>query len=91
MDLEDIMSSRGRARIVRVLALEGEVNISKLVKSTGLSYPTVCSHLTKLKEIGLVDEVSYGRVRIFRIKDRELAALIKQLIIKLERLTSLKT
>lgn len=91
MDLEDIMSSRGRARIVRVLALEGEVNISKLVKSTGLSYPTVCSHLTKLKEMGLVDEVSYGRVRIFRIKDRELATLIKQLIIKLERLASLKT
>ncbi|RLE89786.1 MAG: ArsR family transcriptional regulator [Thermoprotei archaeon] len=85
------MSSRGRARIIKVLAFEGEVNISKLVKSTGLSYPTVCSHLAKLKEIGLVDEVSYGRVRIFRIRDRELATLIRQVITKLEKITSSET
>ena len=66
VDAEEILGSRGRIRVLRVLAESGELNISEVSRRTGLNYTSVERHLVKLEKLGLVREKRYGRIRIFQ-------------------------
>lgn len=76
--VEDILGSKGRIRVLQVLAESGELNISEVSRRTGLNYTSVQRHLMKLKEIGLLKEKRYGKIRIFEI-------LFKSISIRFER------
>jgi DNA-binding transcriptional ArsR family regulator len=81
MKIEDVFSSRGRVRILRILAEIGELNISALARRAGLNYGTASEHLRVLEEADLVRHKSFGRIRIFRFNDRDVkAGLIRQLV-----------
>ena len=62
---EELLGSRGRIRVLKVLAESGDLNISEVSRRSGLNYTSVERHLTKLKELGLVKEKRYGKIRIF--------------------------
>ncbi|MCW4050602.1 MAG: helix-turn-helix domain-containing protein [Candidatus Bathyarchaeota archaeon] len=62
---EEILGSRGRIRVLQVLAESTELNISEVGRRTGLNYSSVERHLMKLKELGLLREKRYGKIRIF--------------------------
>ena len=64
--IEDIFSSRGRTKIIKILAKVGETNISNLIKLTGLNYKNVKIHLNYLLDIGLIQEKKFGRIRIYK-------------------------
>lgn len=61
---EKILGSRGRIRILDALAEEGELNISQLSRRVGMNHTCVDGHVKKLKELGLVRERWYGKIRM---------------------------
>jgi DNA-binding transcriptional ArsR family regulator len=65
---DELFSSKGRVKVLRKLLSEGEMNLSQLIRATGLNYVTVTKHLKYLKEVGLVEELRIGRARIYRPK-----------------------
>lgn len=64
--LEEILSSKARVRVLRVILRRGEVNISQIIKDTRLNHKTVCKHVNYLVGVGLIEEVKIGRLRLLR-------------------------
>ena len=81
VNIEDIFCSRGRTKIIKLLALRDELNISKIVKLTRLNHLSVKNHLIFFKKINFVQEKKFGRIRIYRFKIENLKAkALKNLI-----------
>ncbi len=81
MPIEDIFSSKGRVRILRILVEIEELNISEIARRAGLNYTTTNQHLQALENAGLVRHKRFGRIRIFRFNEVDSRAkLIKKLI-----------
>ncbi len=79
--MEDVFSSKGRVRILRILAEIGELNISEIARRAGLNYTTTNQHLLLLESNKLVRHKTFGRIRIFRYNDENpKARMIKQLV-----------
>ncbi|UCD96066.1 MAG: winged helix-turn-helix transcriptional regulator, partial [Candidatus Bathyarchaeota archaeon] len=66
MMVEDVFSSRGRVRILRLLSEIEELNISEIARRAGLNYTTTNEHLRILEEASIVRHKSFGRIRIYR-------------------------
>ncbi|MCD6408779.1 MAG: winged helix-turn-helix transcriptional regulator [Candidatus Verstraetearchaeota archaeon] len=66
--VEEVFSSKGRVKVLKVLSKFGELNISEIARRAGLNHATTASHLSWLKQAGLVEEKNFGRIRIFRFK-----------------------
>ncbi len=81
MSIEDIFSSKGRVRILRILVEIEELNISEIARRAGLNYATANQHLQALENAGLVRHKRFGRIRIFRFNEEDSRAkIIKKLI-----------
>ena len=81
MAIEDVFSSKGRVKILRILAEIGELNISEIARRAGLNYATTNQHLQVLESHKLVRHKTFGRIRIFRYNEENpRARMIKQLI-----------
>lgn len=81
MLIEDIFSSKGRVRILRILVEIEELNISEIARRAGLNYATTNQHLQALENAGLVRHKRFGRIRIFRFNEEDSRGkLIKKLI-----------
>lgn len=78
IDAEELLGSRGRIRVLRVLAESGELNISEVGRRTGMNYTSVERHLNRLREMGLLREKRYGKIRIFE-------ALFNNVTVRFER------
>ena len=79
--IEDLFSSRGRIKVLKELALSTELNISELCRRIGLNHTTTKSHLIVLIESGLVEEKTFGRIKIYRFCAEDLRArALKNLI-----------
>ena len=83
MRIEDVFSSRGRVRILRILAEIGELNISALARRAGLNYSTALEHLRVLEEAGLVRHKRFGRIRIFRFNEGDARARMIRALVEL--------
>jgi DNA-binding transcriptional ArsR family regulator len=76
-----VLSSKGRVRILRILADIGELNISEIARRAGLNYATTNQHLKVLEDYQLVKHKKFGRIRIFRYNEENpRARMIKQLM-----------
>lgn len=81
MPIEDVLSSKGRVRILRILSEIGELNISEIARRAGLNYATTNRHLLALENAGLIQHKKFGRIRIFRFNEESLRArMIRKLI-----------
>jgi len=79
--IEDVFSSKGRVKILRILAEIGELNISEIARRAGLNYSTTNQHLQALENHKLVRHKTFGRIRIFRYNEENpRAKMIRQLI-----------
>ncbi len=74
MKVEDIFSSKGRVRILRILSEIGELNISEIARRARLNYTTTNEHLRILEEADLLKHKTFGRIRIYRFNDENLKA-----------------
>ncbi len=66
--IENLLGSRARIKILKVLALNQELSISQIIKMTKLNHSSVKYHLTYLKSNNLVQEKIFGRIKIYRYK-----------------------
>jgi len=79
--IEEVFSSKGRVKILRILAEIRELNISEIARRAGLNYATTNQHLQVLENHKLVHHKTFGRIRIFRYNEENpRARIIKQLI-----------
>jgi DNA-binding transcriptional ArsR family regulator len=76
--LEDVFGSKGRIRVLRALVEEGEMNISQLARRTGLNHTAVDGHCERLRELGLVREKRYGKIRILEVDFHEFKVRLKK-------------
>ena len=74
--IEDVFSSKGRMKILKVLADIGELNVSEIARRAGLNYATTNQHLLVLENHGLVTYKKFGRIHIFRLNEGNPAARI---------------
>ncbi len=65
--LAEILGSKGKIKILKLLVREGEANITKIVRETGLRHSLVEKHLEDLIRLGIVVEKRIGRLRIFSL------------------------
>ena len=72
--LEELFSSRGRVKVLKELADASELNISELCRRVGLNHNTTKSHLKALVESGLIEEKTFGRIKIYRFRIEDLRA-----------------
>ena len=79
--IEEALGSRGRIRILRVLARKGQVNMSRLARESGLSYESTKSHVDRLRELGLVEVRRVGRVVLIRISDHPLSLMLRDVLL----------
>lgn len=77
-EVESLLGSRGRIRVLRVLSEGGELNISEVTRRVGMNHSSVAGHLERLKGMGLVREKRYGKIRIFE-------AVFNSLIVRFDR------
>ncbi|RLG48379.1 MAG: ArsR family transcriptional regulator [Thermoproteota archaeon] len=68
--IERSLSSRGRIRLLYLLAKHEMLNITSLAKEAHLSFEVTRRHLGNLLELGIVEEHRLGRIRIFRLNKR---------------------
>lgn len=66
MSLEDIFSSKGRVKVLKAILLHGEINLTSIVRETGLNYTLVAKHINYLKSCNIIEEINLGRVKIYR-------------------------
>ncbi len=74
MRIENVFSSKGRVRILRILSEIGELNISEIARRAGLNYTTANEHLQLLESAELITHKSFGRIRIFRFNEKNVKA-----------------
>ena len=72
--IEDLLGSKARVKILKVLAQNEELTISLIIKQTRLNYSNVIKHLTHLKSLNLIQEKNFGRIKIFRYRIENIKA-----------------
>jgi DNA-binding transcriptional ArsR family regulator len=81
MSVEEVFSSRGRMKILRILVEIGELNISEIARRAKLNYATTNQHLRVLEDSGIVRHKNFGRIRIFRFNEESpRARMIRELV-----------
>ena len=73
-NIENLLGSRARVRILKLLAKNKELSISQIIRNTKLNHTSVKNHLTYLKSNNLVQEKIFGRIKIYRYKFENIRA-----------------
>ena len=64
-ELSEILSSKGRIRILQLLSEAMELNVTEIAKRVGLNYSSTNNHLKQLEGTGLLSQKRFGRIRIY--------------------------
>jgi predicted transcriptional regulator len=67
MDLETLLASSCRRRILRVLSSSGRTNVMKLVQKVNSTYNQVNSNLQILQKEEIIFDEHFGRMRVIRL------------------------
>ncbi|HEY0087395.1 MAG TPA: winged helix-turn-helix domain-containing protein [Candidatus Lokiarchaeia archaeon] len=73
-NVEDILGSKARIKILKILAKNKELNISLIISKTHLNHANVIKHLNFLKSCNLIQEKIFGRIKIYRYKIENIKA-----------------
>lgn len=69
--IEEVLSSKGKIKILKILTHYDELNISEIVRRAQLNHATVTQHLDYFKTIGIVEEKAFGRIKIYRLSPED--------------------
>jgi predicted transcriptional regulator len=85
MDLETLMASSCRRRILRVLSSSKRTNVMALVRKANSTYNQVNSNLQILQKEGIIFDEHFGRMRVIRLnRDNPKTGLLLQALKILE-------
>jgi DNA-binding transcriptional ArsR family regulator len=66
MELEEVFSSKPRMKILKLIDRLGELNVSDVARRIKINFTTTSKHLLLLKDEGILEERTYGRIRMYR-------------------------
>jgi predicted transcriptional regulator len=69
MELEDVFSSKLRMRILKLVYELGSLNVSDVARRLGSNFAATSEHLKVLEAEGILQELAYGRVRMYRFNE----------------------
>ncbi|MEM3694910.1 MAG: winged helix-turn-helix domain-containing protein [Candidatus Bathyarchaeia archaeon] len=70
MSIENILSSRVRIKILKILMSMGELNISELARRLNINYSTARQHLQILEDAGMIKQKTFGKIRLYRLNEQ---------------------
>jgi len=82
MEIEDVFSSKLRMKILKILTLVGELNVSQIARRLRANYRTTNEHLKVLREEGIVNHRIFGRVHMYKFNRSSPKALAVQNLIQ---------
>ncbi len=81
MELEEVFSSKLRMKILKLLYELGSLNVSDIARRLGSNFAATAEHLKVLEAEGILQELTYGRVRMYRFNEASAKAkAVKNLI-----------
>ena len=66
-NIEDILSSKGRVKVLKAIIAHGSLNISRICKITGLHHRIVKAHLLSLLRYGIISESVLGKIKVYSL------------------------
>jgi DNA-binding transcriptional ArsR family regulator len=66
MEIEQVFSSKPRMKILKLIAKLGELNVSDVARRIGVNFTTTSKHLRVLEGEGILQQKTYGRIRMYR-------------------------
>ena len=69
MELEQVLSSKLRMKILKVIYKSGQPNISDIARQTKSNFSSTAEHLKFLEAEGILQVHLYGRVRMYRFNE----------------------
>ena len=73
-NIENLLGSKARIKILKILAINHELSISQIIKKSRLNHTSVKSHLNYLQSLNLVQEKVFGRIKIYRYRTENIRA-----------------
>ncbi len=72
--IEELLGSKVRVKILKVLANHGELTITSIIKMTNLNHKSVFKNLKILKSFNIIQEKKFGRIKIYRFNIENIKA-----------------
>ncbi|MEM2319187.1 MAG: winged helix-turn-helix domain-containing protein [Candidatus Bathyarchaeia archaeon] len=69
MRIENVLGSKTRLKILRILYQVGGLNVSEIARRVGANHKATLRHLEILENEGLLSHKTFGRVKIYRFKE----------------------
>jgi predicted transcriptional regulator len=82
MRLEEVFSSKLRMKILKLIYDLGSLNVSDIARRLHSNFTSTSEHLNILESEGILQELLYGRVRMYRFKEGSTKAKAVQNLIE---------
>jgi len=82
MNIEDVLSSKLRMKILRILMQIGELNVSEIARRLRVNYNAASKHLKVLENEGILQRKIFGRIRLYRLNEHSAKAIAIQSLIE---------
>ena len=69
MQIEDVFSSKQRMKILKLIFQLGNLNVSDISRRTSSNFGVTNKHLLVLKDEGILQVRTYGRIRMYRFNE----------------------
>ena len=86
MELEEVFSSKLRMKILILIYNLGSLNVSDIARRLNTNFASTAEHLKVLTAEGILHELAYGRVRMYRFNEGSAKAkAVQNLIVTWEQ------
>ncbi len=82
MELEEVFSSKSRMKILKLIYQLGQLNVSDVARRLKLNFTSTSEHLKVLESEGILQERTYGRVRMYRFDESSAKAKAVEALIE---------
>lgn len=69
MAIEEILGSRSRLRILKLLYMLGELNLSEIARRIGVNYREAKKQVQILEAAGIITCKRFGRIKLYRLNE----------------------
>lgn len=82
MELEEVFSSKLRIKILKLIYQLGSLNVSDIARRLNSNFTATSENLKILEAEGILHELVYGRVRMYRFNESSAKAKAVQKLIE---------
>jgi predicted transcriptional regulator len=82
MSVENVLSSKVRIKILKILMRMGELNVSEIARRLGVNYGTAIRHLQILENADIVKKKTFGKIRLYRLNEQSPKVIALQKLIE---------